>query len=99
MYIAFIHPWLDCGHLLCYGAASTHLYRLNSLQHHAEGIYSTTFSLLSSGLQEAAFGMISKLLDGESHGTYSPFVHTLPPTTLEDLLVCLHPVIQLRIAV
>ena len=30
---------------------------------------------------------------------YSPSVHTLPPTTLEGLFVCLHPMIQLRIAV
>jgi len=98
MYIAFIQCCLEYD-LLYYGAANTHLCRLNSLQHHSEGICSTTFSSLSSRLQEAAFGMICKLLDGEGRGTYSPFVHTLPPTTLENLLVCLHPAIQLRIAV
>jgi len=73
MYKAFIHPCLEYGHLLYYGAANTHLCRLDSLQHRAEGICSTTFSSLSSRRQAAAFGLICRLLDGEGHGNLQSF--------------------------
>jgi len=68
MYKAFIRSCLEYGHLLYYGAANTHLCGLDSLQHRAEGICSTTFSSLSSYRQAAAFGLICKLLDGEGCG-------------------------------
>ena len=48
MYKAFIRPCLEYGHLLYYGAANSYLCRLDSLQHCAEGMCSTTFSSLSS---------------------------------------------------
>jgi len=70
------------------------LLRLDSLQHRAEGNSPPLFIviLLSSG---SSFWFDLMVIAME---TYSPFVHTLPPTTLEGLLVCLHPMIQLRIA-
>ena len=64
---------IEYGHLLYYGAANSHLRRLDSLQCHAEGICSTTFSLLSSRCQAAAFRLICKLHDGEGQGIFQSF--------------------------
>jgi len=68
MYKSFIRSCLEYGHLLYFGAAKSHLERLDALQRRAAGICHDTFPSLESHRCAAGIGLTCRLLDGEGRG-------------------------------
>ena len=76
MYKSFVCSCLEYGHLLYFGAARSHLERLDTLQHRAAGICHDTFPSLESRQHAAAVGLVCRLLDGGGRSNLQSFLPT-----------------------
>jgi hypothetical protein len=77
MYKAFVRSVMEFGNLEYMSAASTHLSRLDAVQHSAQRICNIKFETLGERREAASFGMMCKLLDGEGRGELQLFAPVL----------------------
>ena len=73
MYKSWIRPTLEYGNILYFGAALSHLQRLDSLQTRIEHTYCSTFQSLLHRCNAAIFGLVCRLLAGEGRGNLQNF--------------------------